>query len=123
MNNNSPDVDYDEYRVALHDAFHHCPDLTQADVARILGVRQQTVSNWLRASKIPDILTLQRLEAVLRVQSGTFFSALLSVPVAGRDLVVPPERLPDDWLHELSSVQIARWMRQLINELDARMGL
>lgn len=49
-------------------------DMTQAQLARQLGVRSATVSDWFNQNTAPSGLVMLRLPRVLGVNSGWLFS-------------------------------------------------
>lgn len=53
--------------------------LTQRELAKQLGVVQSAVSHWLTGRRVPDVETVQRIAAIVKVDAG---GLLLGAPLS-----------------------------------------
>lgn len=86
--------------------------MSQSDLARQLGVRAATVSDWFNQDRIPSGLVMLRLPNVLAVNPGWLFSGegpLDPVSSSSPDGGSPEER---------SSAAVVRELRSLLDELQ-----
>lgn len=52
-------------------------NLTQTELAKLVGVRQQTVSKWCKKKSTPTLLMMKKLATILQVDVTTVINSIL----------------------------------------------
>jgi transcriptional regulator with XRE-family HTH domain len=96
--------------------------LSQADLAQIFNVAQNTVSNWENGEREPDNITLVRLAEYFGVSTDY----LLGKTIVRRPIETVAAHREDDFRNELppeKQEEIERFIKFAINEHRQKQGL